>query len=197
MTSNYISAGSFFFFFFFKFIDLFGCAGSQLWHVGSLVAACGLLVAACGIQFPDQGLNLAPCIGSAESQPLDHQESSSAGSFSLLHCLQYFIVFNSIFQNQKLLELLQQKAISPHFSPLKQEYCMLILLQIQTFSPEVRMLSSHSLTRVTCFVSQASILQLTQIHTSSNPRTVHTGEPFNYMVSVIWESESSFSPLRW
>ena len=56
------------------FIYLFGCAGSQLQHVGSslwyagslveirdlLVMACELLVAACGIQFPDQGLNPGP-----------------------------------------------------------------------------------------------------------------------------------------
>ena len=33
------------------------------------------LIAACGIQFPDQGSNWAPCLGSAESQPLDHQRS--------------------------------------------------------------------------------------------------------------------------
>ena len=39
----------FFFFLFKKNIYLFGCAGSQLWHVGSLVVACGLLVAACRI----------------------------------------------------------------------------------------------------------------------------------------------------
>ena len=37
--------------------DLASCAGSQLWHVGSLVAACKLLVMAHGIQVPDQGLN--------------------------------------------------------------------------------------------------------------------------------------------
>ena len=32
----------------------------QLWHAGSLVAACG-------IYFPDQGSNPDPCIGSTES----------------------------------------------------------------------------------------------------------------------------------
>ena len=72
------------------FIYLFGCAGSQLWHVISLllhtesllwhagsflvvacglfscglwdllVAACGLLAVVCRIQFPDQGLNPGP-----------------------------------------------------------------------------------------------------------------------------------------
>ena len=30
---------------------------------------------ACGIAFPDQGLNSGPCIGSVESEPLDHQRS--------------------------------------------------------------------------------------------------------------------------
>ena len=33
----------------FIFIFLFGRSGSQLWHAGSVVAACELLVAACGI----------------------------------------------------------------------------------------------------------------------------------------------------
>ena len=64
--------------FFLKFIYLFGCARSQLRHMGSLifVVACGILVATCEIQFPDQGLNLAPCTGSTKSQPLDHLESA-------------------------------------------------------------------------------------------------------------------------
>ena len=44
-------------------------------HVGSLVEACKLLVTAHGIQFSDQELNPAPCIGSTECQPLDHQGS--------------------------------------------------------------------------------------------------------------------------
>ena len=60
----------------------FGCAGFQLQHMGpslfveareSLVAACTLLIVACGIQFPDQGWNPGPCIGSSESLPLDHK----------------------------------------------------------------------------------------------------------------------------
>ena len=41
--------------------------GLSLQHMGSYVAACELLVAARGIWFPDQGLTLGPCIGSAES----------------------------------------------------------------------------------------------------------------------------------
>ena len=41
---------SFRFFSFFFHIYSFGCSGSQLCHMGSLVAACG-------IWFPDQGLN--------------------------------------------------------------------------------------------------------------------------------------------
>ena len=41
------------------FLSLFGCAGSQLWHVESLifVVARKLLEVACGIQVPYQGLN--------------------------------------------------------------------------------------------------------------------------------------------
>ena len=41
----------------------------------SLVTACELSVATGGTQFPDQGLNLVPCIENKESQPLNHQES--------------------------------------------------------------------------------------------------------------------------
>ena len=42
-----------------------------------------LSVTACGISFFDQRLNQAPCIGSAESWPLDHQGSPPPlGSFS-------------------------------------------------------------------------------------------------------------------
>ena len=44
------------------FLYLFGCAGSQLWHVESsiFVVACKLLVVTCGIQVPNQGLNASP-----------------------------------------------------------------------------------------------------------------------------------------
>ena len=52
---------------FFFNIYLFGRARSQLRHQKSLVAACG-------IQFPEQGSNPSPCIGSMESQPLDTRE---------------------------------------------------------------------------------------------------------------------------
>lgn len=45
----------------------------------------------------------------------------------------FFIIRN--FQSQKLLELLQDKAISLHLSSLKQESVTLILQQIQAFSP--------------------------------------------------------------
>ena len=61
-------------FFHIYFICLFGCTEYQLWHVGHLVAVCELLVVAWGIQFPDQGSNLCPCIGSTESQPLTTRE---------------------------------------------------------------------------------------------------------------------------
>ena len=64
-----------YFFLKYLFIYIFGCGGSQLRHVGSLlrhagsfgcgmrdllVAACRHLVAACGIQFPDQGSKPGP-----------------------------------------------------------------------------------------------------------------------------------------
>ena len=59
------------------FILIFGCTGSQLWCAGSsmFLVTCELFLTGCGIQFPDQASNLGPCIGSAESQPLDHQEN--------------------------------------------------------------------------------------------------------------------------
>lgn len=58
---------------------------SQLWHARSL-----LLVAVCSVQFPDQGPNPDPCIGSTEPWPLDHQGGPSAwpsvvGFFHLAH----------------------------------------------------------------------------------------------------------------
>ena len=71
-------------FLFHLFIYLFGCTGSQLWQVGSLVVAPGLL--SCGIRTLSCGMHVgsssltrdrtrAPCIGSAESYPLYHQGS--------------------------------------------------------------------------------------------------------------------------
>ena len=54
----------------FNFYLLFDCAEYYLGHRGSLIFA-----GTCRIQFPDQGSNLGPCIGSSESQPLDHQGS--------------------------------------------------------------------------------------------------------------------------
>ena len=44
-------------------IYLFAYAGSQFWHLESLVAACELLVATCGIQFPDQRSTPSPALG--------------------------------------------------------------------------------------------------------------------------------------
>ena len=41
-------------------VFFFGCAGCQLWHLESLVAAFELLAVACGIQFPNQGSNPCP-----------------------------------------------------------------------------------------------------------------------------------------
>ena len=45
------------------FIYLFGCTESYLWHVG--------------FSYPTRDQTLAPCIGSSESQPLDHQGGRS------------------------------------------------------------------------------------------------------------------------
>ena len=53
----------------FIFIYLFGCTRSQLQH-SDLQLQHGNSVVACGIQFADR--TWMPCIGSAESQPLDH-----------------------------------------------------------------------------------------------------------------------------
>ena len=56
------------------FSKLFICQYQVLvWHAGSLVSACEFLAVACGIWFPDWGSTWAPCIGSTESSPLDHQ----------------------------------------------------------------------------------------------------------------------------
>ena len=35
-----------------------------------------VLAVACGIQFPDRGLTWSPCLGCAESQPLDRRGST-------------------------------------------------------------------------------------------------------------------------
>ena len=61
---------------FFLSIYLFVCTGSQLQHMGSLVATYELLVVACEIQFLYLDQSQVACIGSMESQPLDHQKSS-------------------------------------------------------------------------------------------------------------------------
>ena len=42
------------------FSYIFGCVGSQLWHMESVAAACELLVGRGGIHFPDRGLNPGP-----------------------------------------------------------------------------------------------------------------------------------------
>ena len=75
---------------FFYLFTLSGCTRSQLWFVGPSIflvsggifsVACELLVLACEIQFPDQGLNLGPSIGSTESQQLDHEGSHRSVTF--------------------------------------------------------------------------------------------------------------------
>ena len=83
-----------------------GTWAPQLQQAGSLIAAHGLLSCgtwapqlwhansqlrhACGIQFPDQGLNQAPCIGSTESYPLCHHGSPCI-LFMLCKNMLYFI----------------------------------------------------------------------------------------------------------
>ena len=75
---------------------LFDCAGSQLQHAGSLAVACV-------IQFPNQGWNLGPCMGSVASQPLDQKEVPAFVCFevskkgmtqigALFHIKQYFFL---------------------------------------------------------------------------------------------------------
>ena len=66
-----------FFFFFFNLLIYFGCAGlgCSMWEL--LVAVCGLL--SCSMHVGSSSLarnrTWAPCIGSMESYPLDHQGS--------------------------------------------------------------------------------------------------------------------------
>ena len=57
---------------------LVGCCGIfQYWHVESLVAHAGSWVQHVGSSFLTRGQTHAPCIGSKDSQPLDHQGSPS------------------------------------------------------------------------------------------------------------------------
>ena len=60
LTDGEILVFPFLLFYYFKifiFIYVSDCAGSLLYHAGSLVVVCQLLVVACGIWFPDQGSN--------------------------------------------------------------------------------------------------------------------------------------------
>ena len=82
----------------------------QLQQAGSLVAAPGLLSCglpapqlwheksqlqhACGIQFPDQGSNPTPCIGSVESYPLPHQGCPITSFASCEHCIIYVFKYD-------------------------------------------------------------------------------------------------------
>ena len=66
------------FFFYFKYLFIyFGCVGSSLLHVGSF--SCGMRTLSCGMLVGSSSLTRdltrAPCIGSTESYPLDHQGS--------------------------------------------------------------------------------------------------------------------------
>ena len=71
---------------FFLNIYLFVCAGCQLHHVGSLVAARKLLVAACGIQCPDQGPDPGPLLGKFRVVAQDRQGKSSIIIVSQQNC---------------------------------------------------------------------------------------------------------------
>ena len=63
-----------------KYFLLFGCITSQLKHAGSSFQHVGS-------QFPDQGRNLSPCIGSMEPQPWDHQGSPSTAFLNRMKLL--------------------------------------------------------------------------------------------------------------
>ena len=69
--------------FFEKVKNEFGCTGSQLWHVGSLLVACKLLAVACELLVAlvessslIRDRTRVLCTGSADSGPLDHQGSA-------------------------------------------------------------------------------------------------------------------------
>ena len=51
---------------------------------GSSVVVWELLVVACAVSLPDRGGTQAPCTGSEESQPLDHQERPCTLDFLVL-----------------------------------------------------------------------------------------------------------------
>ena len=89
-TSLFLKAFSFFFYFNFKntlcmYMYIWLCwvlvAAHRilflLYRVESLVTACELLAAACAIWLPECDGSQVPCIGSVESQPLEHQPGKS------------------------------------------------------------------------------------------------------------------------
>ena len=55
----------------------FGCAGCQLWHLESLVAAFELLLWHVGSSSPTGAPTLAPFVGNIQSQGLGHQSQGS------------------------------------------------------------------------------------------------------------------------
>ena len=51
----------------------------------AVLVALGSLVVACGIQLPNRTRTQVPCIGSMESQPLDHQGSPPSSFLIWIH----------------------------------------------------------------------------------------------------------------
>ena len=82
---------TFFSFFFLNFIYLFGCSGSQLQHVGSSSLT--------------RDRTWAPCTGSSESQPLDHQGSP----ISITFCVISLEMFSSLLLCSSMNNLLQNE----------------------------------------------------------------------------------------
>ena len=74
-TNLQLTGCTIFYFYFLLFLKIFI-------YLAVLVLHCGTREA-CVIQFPDRGSTGAPCFGSAESQPLDHQGSPWMYYFAL------------------------------------------------------------------------------------------------------------------
>ena len=82
-TANKVCCLSFIYLFFkYLFAYLFGCAGSQLQHVGSS-------------SLPRYHQTWAPCIDNTDSEPLDYQ-GNPYFSFNLLILLSYRKTFNIV-----------------------------------------------------------------------------------------------------
>ena len=82
LTSTPAQGGPAFLYICLLLIHLFGCAESQLQHAGS--SSYSMLTVNCSMWdlVPRPGIEPGPCIGSSESQPLDHQRNPPAFLFS-------------------------------------------------------------------------------------------------------------------